>query len=126
MNMKLYYVVTSKINGYHRTLLYRCTPELNSAVLSTVTRSPLIVSGYPLELDRMSKFTYPRMRIRMRIPAREGSRMRIHMVIPVTRYPRTRMRIFVIILNNTLLQNGRWFLLQNTDYYRIQNTNYVT
>ena len=47
-----------------------------------------------LEMDRMSKFAYPRMRIRMRIPAREAQRMRI----PV-RYPR--MRIFPTYLNNT-------------------------
>ena len=35
-----------------------------------------------VEMDRMSKFAYPRMRIRMRIPAREAPRMRIHMRIP--------------------------------------------
>ena len=40
---------------------------------------------FELEMDRMSKFAYPRMRIRMRIPAREAPRM----------------RIFVIYLNNT-------------------------
>ena len=60
-------------------------------------------------MDRMSKFAYPRMRIRMRIPASEAPRMRIHMRmpvqedprmrIPVSRYPR--MRIFVTYLNNT-------------------------
>ena len=55
------------------------------------------------EMDRMSKFAYPRMRIRMRTPASEAPRMRIHMRMPVSRYPRmrTRMRIFVTYLNNT-------------------------
>ena len=54
-------------------------------------------------MDRMSKFLYPRMRIRMRMPVQEDPRMRIHMLIPVSRYPRmrTRMRIFVTYLNNT-------------------------
>ena len=57
----------------------------------------------------MSKFSYPRMRIRMLIPARKAPRMRIHMRmpvqedlrkrIPVSRYPR--MRIFVTYLNST-------------------------
>ena len=72
---------------------------------------------YVLEIDRMSKFAYPRMWIRIRIPAREAlrmrihirmlvqedPRMRIHMRIPVSRYPRMRkrMRIFVTYLNNT-------------------------
>ena len=56
-----------------------------------------------IELDRMSKFAYPRMRIHMRIPEREAPRKLIHMRIPVSRYPRmrTRMRIFVTYLNNT-------------------------
>ena len=48
-------------------------------------------------MDRMSKFAYPRMRIRMRMPVQEAPRMRLHMIIPVSRYPwiRRRMRIFV-------------------------------
>ena len=63
-------------------------------------------------MDRMSKFTYPWMRIRIRIPAREAPRMRIHMLmsvqdprmwihmrIPFSRYPW--MGIFVTFLNNT-------------------------
>ena len=54
-------------------------------------------------MDRMSKFAYPRLRIRMRIPAREAPLMRIQMRIPVSSYPRMRqrMRIFVTYLNNT-------------------------
>ena len=72
-----------------------------------------------LEMDRMSKFAYPRMRIRMRIPAREAPRMRI----PV-RYPR--MRIFVEYLNNTsYCQMGAAFvteyrLLHYNDYTEYQ------
>ena len=77
-----------------------------------------------LEMDRMSKFAYPRMRIRMRIPAREAPRMRMHMRIPVSRYPRmrTRMQIFVTYLNNTsYCQMGAAFvkeyrLLHYNDY----------
>ena len=84
----------------------------------------------------MSKFAYPRMRIRMRIPAREAPqmrihmrmpvqehpRMRIHMQIPVSRYPRMRTRIFVTYLNNTnYCQMGAAFvteygLLHYNDY----------
>ena len=83
----------------------------------------------------MSKFAYPGMRIRMRIPARETRRMRIHMRmpvqedpririhmrIPVSRYPRmrTRMRIFVTHLNNTSYCQIGAGLVQNTDYYII-------
>ena len=100
-------------------------------------------------MDRMSKFAYPRKRIRMRIPAREAPRMRIHMRmpvhenprmrihmripvsryprmwvhmrIPVSRYPRMRtgMRIFVTYLNNASYCQMGAALLQNTDYYII-------
>ena len=81
-----------------------------------------------LEMDRMSKFAYPRMRIRMRIPAREATWMRIHMRIPVSTYPRmrTRMRIFVTYLNNTsYCQTGAAFvteykLLHYNDYTEYQ------
>ena len=74
----------------------------------------------------MSKFVYPRMRIRLRIPAREAPRMRthmrmplqedprmrIHMRIPVSRYPR--MRIFVTYLNNTsYCQMGSAFVTEH-------------
>ena len=60
-----------------------------------------------LEMDRMSKFAYSRMWIRMRIPVHEAPRMRIHMQMPVQEDPwmripvsrhlqiQTRMRIFV-------------------------------
>ena len=62
-----------------------------------------------LEMDRMSKFAYPLMRIRMRIPGREALQMRIHMRMPVQEDPRMRipvsiyprMRICVAYLNNT-------------------------
>ena len=74
----------------------------------------------------MLKFSYPRMRIRMRIPASEAPRMRIHMRIPVSKYPRTRMRIFVTYLNNTsycqtsYCQMGAAFLTE----YRLHCTEY--
>ena len=79
-------------------------------------------------MDRMSKFAYPRMRIRMRIPSREAPWMRIHMEmpgqedpwmrIPVSRYPRmrTRMRICVTYLNTPVIEKCELLLLQNTDY----------
>ena len=87
----------------------------------------------------MSKFAYPRMRIRMHIPAREAPRMRIHMRmpvqedprmrihmrIPVSRYPlmRTRMRIFVTHLNNTnYCQMGAAFVTE----YRLLHYNDYT
>ena len=61
-----------------------------------------------IEMDRMSKFTYPRMRISKRIP--------------VPRYPR--MRIFATFLNNTsYYQMGADFV---TEYRITQNTNYLT
>ena len=77
---------------------------------------------YRLEVDRMSKFTYLWMQIRMRIPEHEPRRMRINMrmtvqedprklilvPIPVPRYPWMRMQIFVVFLINT------------NYYYRIQ------
>ena len=72
----------------------------------------------------MSKFAYPRMQIRMRIPASEAPRMRIHMRMPVSRYPRmrTRMRIFVTYLNNSsYCQMGAAFdteyILLHYNYY---------
>ena len=83
----------------------------------------------------MSKFTYPRMQIRMRISAREAPRMRIHMrmivqedpwmrihmKISVPRYPRTRMRIFMTFLNKTsYYQMGAAFITE----YRIAITDY--
>ena len=85
--------------------------------------------GSTIEMDRMSKFAYPRMRIRMLIPAREDPRIRIHMRIPVSRYPRmrTRLRIFVSYLNNTSYCQRELLLLQNTYYYIIMiipNINY--
>ena len=63
----------------------------------------LTACAQTIEMDRMSKFTYARMRIRMRIPAHEAPTVRIHMRIPVSRYPlmQTRMRIFVTYLKNT-------------------------
>ena len=76
----------------------------------------------------MSKFAYPRMRIRMRIPAREAQRMRTHMRMPASRYPRmrtrmrTRMRIFVTYLNNTsYCQMGAAFV---TEYRLLHYTEY--
>ena len=75
----------------------------------------------------MTKFAYPRMRIRMRIPAREAPRMRIHMRIPVSRYPRMRkrMRIFVTYLNmSQVIAKWELLLLQNTDYHIVPNINY--
>ena len=54
-------------------------------------------SATVLEMDRMSKFAYPRMRIGMRITAREAPRM----------------RIFVTYLNNTS------YLIQIITLYRI-------
>ena len=75
---------------------------------------------FVLEMDRMSKFAYPRMRIRMRIPAREAPRMRIQM--PVSRYPRKRIRIFVTYLNNTsYCQMGAAFV---TEYRLLHYTEY--
>ena len=65
----------------------------------------------------MSKFAYPRMRIRMRIPVQEDPRMRI----PVSRYPRT--RIFVTYLNNTgYCQMGAAFV---TEYRLLQYNDYT-
>ena len=81
----------------------------------------------------MSKFAYPRMQIRTRIPAREAPGMRIHMRMPVQepgmrntyiceyrRYPR--MRIFVTYLNNTSFwQMGAAFV---TEYRLLHYNNY--
>ena len=86
----------------------------------------------------MSKFAYPGMRVRMRLPAREAPRMRIlmrmpvqedprmriHMRIPVSKYPRmrTQMRIFVIYLNSTsYCQMGAAFV---TGYRLLHYTKY--
>ena len=74
-------------------------------------------------MDRKSKFAYPRMRIRMRMPVSRYPRMRISMRMPVSRYPRMR-RIFVTYLNNSSYCQWELLLLQNTDYYIIPNINY--
>ena len=93
-----------------------------------------------VEMDRMSKLAYPRIRIRMRIPAREAPRMSVHMRIPVqedprmripvSRYPRMRipvsryprMRIFVTYLNNaSYCQMGAAFV---TEYRLLHYTEY--
>ena len=86
-------------------------------------------------MDRMSKFAYPRMRIRMRIPAREAPWMRIHMRMPVREDPRMRihvripvsrcprMRIYVTYLNNTTYcQMGAAFVIE----YRLLHYNDYT
>ena len=77
-----------------------------------------------LEMDRMSKFVYPRMRIHMRMPVQDYPRMRIPMRIPVSRYRRMRtwMRIFVTYLNNTsYCQMGAAFV---TEYRLLHCTEY--
>ena len=75
---------------------------------------------YYIEMDRMSKFTCPQ--IRMRIPAREDPRMRIHMRMPVQEDPRMqiRMRITVIRYPRTLMRTFNFMtFLNNTSYYQM-------
>ena len=63
-----------------------------------------------LEMDRMSKLAYPRMRIHMRVSVRRYPRMR------------TRMRIFVTCFNNTsYCQMGAAFV---TEYRLLHYTEY--
>ena len=73
----------------------------------------------------MSKFAYPRMRIRMLTPASEAPRMRTHMRMPVSRYLRIRMRmrIFVTYLkyNTSYCQMGAAFV---TEYRLLHYTEY--
>ena len=87
----------------------------------------------------MSKFAYPRMRIRIRIPVHEVQRMRIHMRMPVQEDPRmrihmripvsiypwmgTRMRIFVTYLKtSSYCQIGPAFVTE----YRLLHYNDYT
>ena len=80
------------------------------------------VEQWVIEMDRMSKFTYPRIRIRMRRPVQEDPQMRIHMRMPVSRYSRMRTRIFVTYLNNTTYcQTGAAFV---TEYRLLHYTEY--
>ena len=71
--------------------------QLPADVMVKLYHRVAIYSMVILEMDRMSKFAYPRMRIRIRMPAREAPRMRIHMRMPVQERMRIHMRISVRI-----------------------------
>ena len=97
---------------YRRSLLLSTRVQaLRAAVHPCTGAACCCPPVYRLEMDRISKFAYPPMRIRLQIPALEAPRMR------------TRMRIFVTYLNNTsYCQMGAAFV---TEYRLLHYSDYT-
>ena len=70
-SLKYIYIIVNKLAANVMSPGSLC----HAYIICDMTKTYALV----IEMVRMSKFTYPRMWIRMRIQAREASRMQIHM-----------------------------------------------